>query len=740
MRAFRIGLLLVTGVSPAIADVGLRIIGTVSDEGGRPIPAATVLLEPVSETVPTDWAGRFAFYNIKRGSYRLTVSHVGYSSAHVEDVEVRGGEIQRLVVTLKLDPIRTTEQTVRSSALRRPELTRSQSVLTRSEWEESGAESLADILRFTPSVTVIEGDHSSRISIRGSPSRQVSVDLDGIPLSDAGTGETDFSMVKIGELEAVGVEVSGGGGKVHLVSRGAGFSSYTKLSGFKIESEYGVNGQREVSGSVGFGSRSVSGRLHANQEFDRGDFRYTLDDGTSHVRYNNDMFANSVSSRADLILKGSSVSTGMFYQTSQRGIPGLVHTVPTPEARFNAKRISGRLGGDIPVKLGMLRLNTYAQRYETDFENPAEQTEPESGLTIRFTPEKSHQIGERFGLRGDLNWTVNNLQPCLMLEGEIDRFIGRDLINNRITVGGVGTGNAERTSLRAEAGVLYRKQWNSVTWIASPLLTFNRVEDASGQTFTPANSSLNISLERKFEWGAAIWSAHYSRSVTIPSFNALFIQESVYAVGNRKLRPEHGETIEGSWELRRNTIDLDYSLKTTVFHREIGDLIVWRMNSFQKFYPDNLNSTKAQGMEESVGFSGWNGRVSVQGSYIYNRSILTTVGSVNRGNITPLSPLHSGSITTVIRTGNWKFKSSGVWVSRRFSSESNFDPISTGDTALLPYSRYDCSLQYTGSYKGTTFSLDCGVDNLLDENFRLVERSPLPGRTYFIQANIEYNS
>lgn len=67
--------------------------GAVNDESGRPMPYATVHLHELQRSVTTDLAGRYVFTGIPSGSYRLSVSFIGYRTvqralAVMADMEV----------------------------------------------------------------------------------------------------------------------------------------------------------------------------------------------------------------------------------------------------------------------------------------------------------------------------------------------------------------------------------------------------------------------------------------------------------------------------------------------------------------------------------------------------------------------------------------------------------------------------------------------------------------------------
>jgi len=75
-------------------------------------------------------------------------------------------------------------------------------------------------------------------------------------------------------------------------------------------------------------------------------------------------------------------------------------------------------------------------------------------------------------------------------------------------------------------------------------------------------------------------------------------------------------------------------------------------------------------------------------------------------------------------------------VGKRYSSESNVDPLSTAGMGLPAYETYDLSISRDWKMNGFTLIGMISVDNVLDRSYRVIERSPMPGRAYFLKLKI----
>lgn len=89
---------LLFGAAPLYAQTG-TIEGRVTDSGGQPLPGANVILEDTDVGKATNTFGRYTLREVEPGTYRLTVSFVGYRSVQRE-VTVAPGRVTAVDVTL----------------------------------------------------------------------------------------------------------------------------------------------------------------------------------------------------------------------------------------------------------------------------------------------------------------------------------------------------------------------------------------------------------------------------------------------------------------------------------------------------------------------------------------------------------------------------------------------------------------------------------------------------------------
>src|SRR5712672_2141771 len=88
------------------------INGTVTDPSGAAVPGATVkaaeIATNIDHTMVTSTEGQFAFQDVPRGLYKVTVSATGFPAYTVDKVEVVAGQIYTLSIPLKMGQSSTT--------------------------------------------------------------------------------------------------------------------------------------------------------------------------------------------------------------------------------------------------------------------------------------------------------------------------------------------------------------------------------------------------------------------------------------------------------------------------------------------------------------------------------------------------------------------------------------------------------------------------------------------------------
>lgn len=177
--------------SPAAAQTPTSLRGTVVDTTGGALSGATVLVESLGSVMTrvgeTGRDGVFEIGPLAPGAYRVTVAAPGFGARTLEVALPAPAPVR-----IALAPAPVVEEVRVVSASRQEELRQSLhtrvDVISRGRLEESGAETVGEVLREIPGVMTrrgSEGAGPAEQQVQGIDSRQVLVLLDGQPVPGA---------------------------------------------------------------------------------------------------------------------------------------------------------------------------------------------------------------------------------------------------------------------------------------------------------------------------------------------------------------------------------------------------------------------------------------------------------------------------------------------------------------------------------------------------------------------------
>src|SRR5436190_3381329 len=198
-------------------------------------------------------------------------------------------------------------------------------------------ETIAEVLSQAPGVRVLQygglGAFST-VSLRGAPAGQVSVFLDGAPLTSASHGVVNLADLPVGAVERIEVYrdlsplplgAATPGGAIQLVT----LSARERLDARVTRGSFDTWDGRM---SAGFARGPARGALHIGVQGSDGDFRYHDDNGTP-LNPGDDEISTRVNNRLDVASALATVSVGSARTASvtarqalfrkAQGVPGL---------------------------------------------------------------------------------------------------------------------------------------------------------------------------------------------------------------------------------------------------------------------------------------------------------------------------------------------------------------------------------------------------------------------------------
>lgn len=260
------------------------VVGTIQDQNGANIAGVVVVLRNTDtgfeRTLTTDENGRFTFAKLNGENFELIISKDGFQRK-TEKVSV-GKETN---VTLEVAPL-SVETTIYSGSRQeelRESLNTQVEVITRSQIQNTGYESVGEVLREVPGILTRRGSETGTSSgaageqIQGIGSRQALVLLDGFPVINARgikSGTINLDRQSTSRLEQIEV-VKGAasalygsdaiGGVVNLITR----EPKNPLEG-SVTISGGNFGIFDTRGELGFKKNGFSGFATAERRKNNG--------------------------------------------------------------------------------------------------------------------------------------------------------------------------------------------------------------------------------------------------------------------------------------------------------------------------------------------------------------------------------------------------------------------------------------------------------------------------------------
>lgn len=236
--------------------------------------------------------------------------------------------------------------------------------------------------------------------------------------------------------------------------------------------------------------------------------------------------------------------------------------------------------------------------------------------------------------------------------------------------------------------------------------------------------------------------AFFKKAFRMPTFNDLFYTD----IGNAQLKPEMatqynvGATFHR--DLRQGFFS-SFELKADAYYNHVRDKIIAvpKGTGQYRWMMMNLGRVRIRGLDLSAAmtFEPWSlWFITLRGNYTYQRAQDYTHPDDNldeagtyKGQIAYI-PRHSASATVAINYKRAQLNYSFIYVGERYHNSSNirrnYEP---------PWYTSDLSLSYRQPLGITSLSLTLEVNNLLNQQYEVIQNYPMPGRNFKIIASFE---
>lgn len=240
MPRFLLAVLAVLLTASTVFAQKTRIYGVVKDaNSGETLISANVLVAD-GKGVVTDFDGKYSI-EVENGDYTMQISYIGYEATS-RSVKANGGQLE---VNFSLKTVTLNEvRVVADMALDRETPVAFTNIDPKKIKEELGSQDIPMLLNSTPGVYATQqggGAGDARVTIRGFSQRNISVQIDGVPMNDMENGWVYWSnwfgldgvtqriQVQRG-LGASKLSIPAVGGSMNILTAGISSKAATEVS------------------------------------------------------------------------------------------------------------------------------------------------------------------------------------------------------------------------------------------------------------------------------------------------------------------------------------------------------------------------------------------------------------------------------------------------------------------------------------------------------------------------------
>jgi len=224
--------------------------------------------------------------------------------------------------------------------------------------------------------------------------------------------------------------------------------------------------------------------------------------------------------------------------------------------------------------------------------------------------------------------------------------------------------------------------------------------------------------------------ANYSFGVRILNFYELYYSKMNF-LSNPNLKNETIYDFECGVGVNSSFINADFIF----FNRFVKDKIVWYANRIAVFTPRNAGKVTADGFEVRISDFKFTNFISARSNYtftnVYNTEKLGESDQAYKKQLVYI-PKHAANFIFSMHLEEFNFEFVLNYFSERFYSEDNDPDYVLSEPLLL-----DLALSYSIWLYDLKTTLLLNVNNLINENYFLIQSYPMPGRDFRLSLKTE---
>ncbi len=616
-------------------------------------------------------------------------------------------------------------------------------ILSGKNLEALSAHSVADAVRYFSGVQIKDYGGVGglkTIDVRSLGSHHVGVFYDGVELGNAQNGVVDLGRFSLDNMESVSMyngqksaifqsaKDYASASAIYLTTRKPSFSpekSYNVNIGVKGGSFQTINPSLLWEQKI---SSSLRSSLSAEYLYTSGEypFSYSKANGydTTEVRKNGDVRYL----RAEAALFGD-IDHGQwqakaYYYNSERGYPGAV-VREEPGVFKNADRqwdenffAQGLFRKSFSSSYNLKVSAKYSHDYLRYLSDPSLDSSTMYADNSYIQQEVYGSVANLFTLSPRLAAALSSDLQYNTLWADLTSFVYPERLTSLSAV--ALSGDFDR--IKMQGSLLYSFVRDEVQQGDDSADNLNAWTPTLVLNFDPFGSD-NLSLR-----------AFYKRVFRMPTLNDLYYT----LVGSVDLNPEYTTQYNfgATYKAAPTSKALTYlELKADCYFNQVEDKIIAMPTSNQfRWTMINLGYVEIRGVDTALDMAWSLSKVALTTrlSYTYQQAQdFTDAESDYYGGQIPYIPWHSGSLIVGVQWDAWSLNYSFLYTGERYESVANIP-----ENYAQPWYTSDFSISRSLLIRGLDMRLTAEVNNIMNQQYEVVQCYPMPGRNYKIKINV----
>lgn len=618
--------------------------------------------------------------------------------------------------------------------------------------------SVADAIRYFAGVQVKDYGGMGglkTVDLRSMGTNHVGVFYDGIQLGNAQNGQVDLGKFSMDNIESISIyngqkseifqpaKDYGSSGTLYLRSRRPVFDS-SKTTNFKGVIKTGSFDQ--INPSILFEKKltdNINYSFSGEYLYSSGRYWYrykrvfpntkTIAYDTSAIRENGDVKAV----RAETALYGK-VDRGLwnvkaYFYNSDRGIPGAIVNGKWANSQRQADRNFFLQSSfqknvlrnyDIQVNAKYANDYMYYQSHDTTLlriDNKFYQQEWYASVANKYS------ISKRIDINLSTDFQYNTLNSNL------DGFVYPKRFTSLVALAAAG----DFGKVKMQASMLGTFVNESIR-IGNTSVGDSAAASPSKKELTPAFFvSYKPFANRDFTLRA-----FYKNIFRMPTFNDLYYTD----IGNIRLKPEYTYQYNLGFVYRkefRHTLFKEWRIQSDFYYNQVTDKIIAtpKGGSLYRWMMQNIGYAEIRGVDVVSDFTFVVPQgilLNIRASYTYQSAKDYTknpnkkIQELTYGGQIPYIPWNSGSIISSIQYKSWRLNYSFIYIGERYTNSANRPSY-----YVEPWYTSDLSATKRFGIKRYQFNVSAEVNNVLNQNYEVVDNYPMPQRNYKLILSVE---